>query len=282
MRPFDRISHCGLSAVRLNAPDGSAVIISDYAAHVLSWIPADGKERLYLSQSSRFGTGSAIRGGVPIIFPQFAERGSGKRHGFARVVEWVFIEAVVDGELSRAVFELDQNTQALNADGDTYRLRYTVSIRPNALELELTVFNTSPREWSFHAALHSYFKLENLASTRIWGCAGKRFIDQADGGTERLQLEELLSIDAEVDRIYPDAVGPFRIVEQEQELIVTQQGFSDTVVWNPGKLKAAALSDMVPGDETHFVCLEAAQVERAIVLAANTSWCGKQVMALTA
>ncbi len=29
-----------------------------------------------------------IRGGIPIIFPQFADQGTGIRHGFARLLDW--------------------------------------------------------------------------------------------------------------------------------------------------------------------------------------------------
>ena len=59
-----------------------------YGAHVTSWITADGDERLYLSGRTAYRAGAAIRGGVPVIFPQFSDVGPLPRHGFARTRAW--------------------------------------------------------------------------------------------------------------------------------------------------------------------------------------------------
>ena len=60
-----------------------------HGAHVTSWKPArDHDERLFLSERSEFRAGTAIRGGIPVIFPQFAAEGPLPRHGFARTSEW--------------------------------------------------------------------------------------------------------------------------------------------------------------------------------------------------
>jgi glucose-6-phosphate 1-epimerase len=55
--------------------NGATALVALHGAHVLSWIPADGRERLFLSERAKCGGGAAVRGGVPVIFPQFAERG---------------------------------------------------------------------------------------------------------------------------------------------------------------------------------------------------------------
>ncbi|MES2106056.1 MAG: D-hexose-6-phosphate mutarotase, partial [Pseudomonadota bacterium] len=60
----------------LRAQDGAQAGITAHGAHVCSWIPAAGKEQLFLSKTSEFRDGAAIRGGVPVIFPQFAGLGS--------------------------------------------------------------------------------------------------------------------------------------------------------------------------------------------------------------
>src|SRR5688572_10251740 len=43
---------------------------------------------LFCSQLSRFETGAAIRGGIPIILPWFGPREGQPAHGFARNVQW--------------------------------------------------------------------------------------------------------------------------------------------------------------------------------------------------
>src|SRR4051812_50103096 len=62
-----------------------------YGAHVTSWAPRGGRPVLWLSPSSPFRGGRAIRGGVPICFPWFGPARhdpSGVAHGFARIVYW--------------------------------------------------------------------------------------------------------------------------------------------------------------------------------------------------
>ena len=77
-----------LPTVKITAPSGAQAIVSLYGAHLLSWKTADGQERLFVSHKSSLDASRAVRGGVPVIFPQFAARGTGMRHGFARVSTW--------------------------------------------------------------------------------------------------------------------------------------------------------------------------------------------------
>ena len=45
-----------------------------HGAHVTSWQPRGGEEVLFVSSKSRWENGRAIRGGVPICFPWFADK----------------------------------------------------------------------------------------------------------------------------------------------------------------------------------------------------------------
>ena len=105
----------GLPCVRLSRGNAQA-LVSLHGGQLLSWIPADGRERLFLSECAVFDGATAIRGGVPVIFPQFGARGALLKHGFARLLEWRFAglqEATPFGE--SAVFELedDEHTRSL-------------------------------------------------------------------------------------------------------------------------------------------------------------------------
>ena len=75
--------------IKLQTPDGAVALVSLFGAQVLSWTPAGGEDRLYLSPQAVFDGRSAIRGGVPVCFPQFGDRGPLPRHGFARQRRWV-------------------------------------------------------------------------------------------------------------------------------------------------------------------------------------------------
>lgn len=69
----EEITLNGLPAVKLTAAT-SSVTVYKYAAHVASWI-TEGRENLFVSSKTAYGGGKAIRGGVPICWPQFAARG---------------------------------------------------------------------------------------------------------------------------------------------------------------------------------------------------------------
>src|SRR5512139_4252652 len=78
----------GLPKLTLVAPDGARAEVYLYGAHVVSWVPAGGQERLFLSRTSAFRAGAPIRGGVPVVFPQFGALGPLPLHGLVRLMVW--------------------------------------------------------------------------------------------------------------------------------------------------------------------------------------------------
>ena len=66
---------CGVRPGRSDNWDCASAEISLHGAHVLSWKPAPARECLYLSPNASQAPGAAIRGGIPVIFPQFAGLG---------------------------------------------------------------------------------------------------------------------------------------------------------------------------------------------------------------
>src|SRR5512143_1332013 len=96
----------GLPKVILTGSGGSRAEVYLHGAHVTSWIPAGNDERLYLSGASEFRDGAAIRGGVPIVFPQFSSWGLLPKHGFARNQAWELI-SVGDGSARFQLCESD-------------------------------------------------------------------------------------------------------------------------------------------------------------------------------
>ena len=68
----------GHAGWRWSLPHGDSVLVTSQGAQVLSWI-SQGRERLFLSPASHWD-GRAIRGGVPVCWPQFNEREIGRAH----------------------------------------------------------------------------------------------------------------------------------------------------------------------------------------------------------
>lgn len=275
-----RTLHEGLAATYLCSGDGATALVADHGAHVLSWIPAGGKEALFLSTASRYGNGTAIRGGVPIIFPQFAEQGNGRRHGFARIASWQLLDVglTADGAAT-ACWRLQGLFDAPAGAGPvgSYCLTFDVRLAADTIEFSLNIGNPSATTWECNAALHTYLKVDDLATSTIEGLRAAPYVDQsASGELVIVQPAAQLCFDAEVDRIYPQAPSAVRLLASDCSVIVEQTGFSDLVVWNPGAEKAAALSDLQKEGFRNFVCMEAAAIMQPISLAPDMSWHGGQ------
>ncbi len=77
------------ACLRLTLPSQDTVLVALHGAQMLSWRTGDGRERLYLSPQAVMDGQAAIRGGVPLCFPQFNTRGSLPKHGFVRNTAWL-------------------------------------------------------------------------------------------------------------------------------------------------------------------------------------------------
>jgi glucose-6-phosphate 1-epimerase len=260
----------------LLSPGGkSSALIDLHGGQVLSWI-CNGIEQLFLSPAATFVPGQAVRGGIPVIFPQFGTFGPGQRHGFARLRTW---ERQPTGQ--RNVFTL-----TLSDDPDTralwpYPFRVAVSValpEEPVLRIGLQVTNPGPASFQFTCALHTYLGIGDIGWVRLCGLEGARFLDSTCGGQNDVQRTDVLRFDGEIDRIYRDAPADLVLNDGERRLRIHQTGFRDTVVWNPGQAQAARMADLGPGGHRHFVCVEAACVQPPIVLAPGATWHGSQTL----
>ncbi|KAJ6854065.1 putative glucose-6-phosphate 1-epimerase [Iris pallida] len=78
----------GLDKVVLREVRGSSAEVYLYGGHVTSWKNDHGEELLFVSSKAIFKPPKAIRGGIPICFPQFGSHGTLEQHGFARNKLW--------------------------------------------------------------------------------------------------------------------------------------------------------------------------------------------------
>ncbi len=277
----------GLPTAIMTAPDGARVTVYLQGGHIASWVPAGGEEQLFLSATSGFQPGVAIRGGVPICFPQFSGYGPLPKHGFARTLPWTVGEsqsnatgANANGTV-QATFLLrdDEATRALWPHAFTAEL--SVAVGGKTLEIGLKVTNTASTNspaLAFTGALHTYLRVADVHKTTVTRLQGTRYRDQVLGNQETVQSEPMLNFMGEVDRIYLGAPRSVIVREPERQREVRATGFPDVVVWNPGAGKGATLADLEPDGYRHYVCVEAAVVGTPIQLAPGASWQGKQVI----
>jgi glucose-6-phosphate 1-epimerase len=243
---------------------------------VTSWVPAGDTERLFLSANARFGPHAAIRGGVPVIFPQFANLGPLPKHGFARTTEWALVEAQSTGsDAPRARLQLDDTPATRSMWPRTFAVELEVSGWGSVLELTLTINNTGTEPFEVTTALHTYLRVD-APRTVVRGLNGVSYLDSTAGGARRTERDPEIAIRGEINRIYLDAPGPVEVVEPRRAMRVEATGFPDVVVWNPGPGSETALGDMEPGGAARMVCVEAAAVGKPVVVAPAATWTGTQ------
>ena len=245
---------------------------------MVSWRPASGEERLFLSDRAVLDGKTAVRGGVPVCFPQFADRGPLPKHGLARTRPWKLVEARQDDSDALAVLRLvdDDSTRAVWPHG--FDLELTVKVCAQQLSLELAVTNTGGLAFGFTAALHTYLAVENLDALRVDGLQGLRYTNSVRSGALEVDGPDELMILGEVDRIYHAATRPLMVHEPSLRTGVALEGFGDVVVWNPGPTKCAQLADMRSHDYQRMVCVEAGAIERAVHVAPGEGWVGRQTL----
>jgi glucose-6-phosphate 1-epimerase len=261
-----------LPKVLLASPDGARAEIYLHGAHVTAWMPAGDQERLYLSTASEFRHGAAIRGGVPVVFPQFSNWGPLPKHGFARNHAWELI-SVNDGS---ARFQLRDSESTRALWPHAFLAEFIVTVREQQMIMELAITNRGDAPFSFTAALHTYLRVDDIAATRIENLKGLKYFD-AVLEQEAVQADDALKFPGEIDRVYFDP-AELIVNDGRRSLEVQNSGFPDGVIWNPGAELAAKLADLDPGGYQRFVCVEAAIFRAPITLQPYQTWRGGQTL----
>lgn len=271
----------GQPALCVRAPDGAQATVLLHGGHVVSWIPAGADEQLYLSPKAVAGRGLAVRGGVPVIFPQFEQRGpdvSLPRHGLARQRAWMLDSQRAGRDHAQATLVLrdDEATRALWPHAFTLEL--TVSVSGARLDLELYAHNPGTTTWPFAAALHTYLAVSELGQVRLQGLEGCHYADSVLR-TEAVEDHPEKRFHGEIDRIYAQAPS-LLLRDGPRRLAIETEGLTDAVIWNPGPDKCAALKDMPADGWQQMLCVEGARIMQPVTLGPDESWSGRQSFTL--
>ncbi|MEY4258230.1 MAG: putative glucose-6-phosphate 1-epimerase [Pseudomonadota bacterium] len=261
----------GLPACELALPQGDRLRVALHGAHVLSWV-SGGQERLYLSPQSTMNGQAAIRGGVPVCFPQFNQRGPLPKHGFARNVAWQADVSELGAEQARLTLRLSDNAQTRAWWPRAFDLALHIDLSPGALQLTLDVHNTDDQPLAFSGALHTYLAVPDVTQATLQGLGGQPEWDSLTNTPA--QAADTIRFAAEFDRVYEAAPDPLTL---NQTLHISQSpSWAHTVVWNPAQDLCKRLADMPDDGWRHMLCVEAAQVFTPITLPAGGRWTGWQ------
>jgi glucose-6-phosphate 1-epimerase len=273
---IEKIRYQNLDALQLQLPDGSKAVVTLAGAHLVSWTSPNGAENLYLSPCSPLEEGQAIRGGVPVIFPQFSTRGPLVRHGFARISKWELLHADGDAGTARVCLGLRGNgAQAWRWPHD-YACELTVSLTSDALAIQLAVRNEGTQTFAFTAALHTYLRVHSIEQVRLTGLQHCAYEDSNAAGALQTDTEAFVAPKGPLDRIYRQTPASLQLATGNGVMSLESEGFYDTVVWNPGQEGNPKIADLPPDAYRQFICVEAAVVETPIELAGGQRWSGTQ------
>jgi len=272
-------------AIPVRAADGARALVLLDGAQVTSWFPAGSiDDRLFVSPRAEYGPGVSVRGGIPICFPQFGPFGALPQHGFARNARWRVLDDTRRdaGALRLGLTERDLAPSRPERERAAWPHAFAadlhVLVSGSTLAVTLGVTNTGTAPFTFTAALHPYFAVRDAFAASVHGLAGLTYRDALLGGTEVREGAGPLRISGPLDRIYYGAPDAITLREPHRTLRLEKSGFADAVVWNPGAAGTASRRDFAPGDETHLLCVEAAQVRTPLTLAPGARWEGMQRM----
>lgn len=282
-------------AIRNVSNANGSAFVSDYGAHVLQWAPTGQAPVLWQPKTMALKAGSAMRAGVPVVFPWFnggyengATAAKKPKHGLGRISFWQLDETASTDSHLRYVLDSSQLDptvldQIMSGPGANFRAVYDVEVG-GELTMSLTVFNNADAPLTYEAALHTYLHVGDIADVTLAGLQGTRYLDTTrEGFPECVQEDELLAFDGMVDYIYyaADAAVEVRDASLNRVIAVKNSGAPQTVVWNPGEQLGNALGDLEAGEWRGFVCVEAAaNRDQSITVAPHESHTISQTLSL--
>lgn len=229
--------------------------IALFGGNLLSYrLKGDEHDVFWLGDLNKFDDVQAIRGGIPVSWPRFAEEELNNnlpRHGFARLSHWNLEKAAADEEKITAELSLLPDDK-YNIEA-TLRLYVTIT---DKLEYCLETVNTGQTDFIFSEALHAYFNVSSVDNVEIKGLTGHTYKNSLDG--KIYKLEDDLRIEGEIDSIFLNQTESVQITDSGYNRVIEikKEGSKTTVVWNPHK----DLAEMSKDQYKTFVCVEPSNV----------------------
>lgn len=264
----------------LEGPNPARAQVYLFGAHIVSW--EDNKEQqLFLSSKAKLDGSKAIRGGIPICFPQFGNQGPLKKnHGFARTSVWDVSDSKSspqtqnDSSSVSVTFTLGSTHTSQQLWPNDFLMEYTVTLSPSVLRITWGVYNRNVSEsFTFTGALHTYFAVPSIASAGVTGLQGLTYVDKAREGKEFKETKDVVCIPAFVDRVYASAPDSLTITDTgTARMRIEKQHLGDAVVWNPWIDNARKMSDMGDEEYLNMLCVEAGAITAPVTVHAGQKW----------
>ncbi|XP_057482193.1 putative glucose-6-phosphate 1-epimerase isoform X1 [Actinidia eriantha] len=272
----------GSPRIILSEPTGSTAEVLLYGGQVVSWKNERREELLFMGSKAIRKPPNAIRGGIPICFPQFANFGSLEHHGFARNRLWSLDNSPSPlppaNQQSSVDLILKSTEEDLKSWPHRFELRLRISLSAGKLTLIPRVRNTDNKAFSFTFALRNYLSVSDISEVRVEGLETLDYFDNLLHRERYTEQADAITFDGEIDRVYLSTPTKIAIIDHEKKrtFVMRKEGMRDAVVWNPWDKKAKALSDLGDEDYKTMLCMDSAVVETPIGLKPFEEWKGRQ------
>jgi D-hexose-6-phosphate mutarotase len=258
----------GFIIAEMRNPHGEATVAL-HGGHIMSFRPRDHEPVLWLSSNSHFKTGKAIRGGIPVCWPWFADHPTDTdkpAHGFVRAAVWSVSESEkLEDESTRLKLFIADSEETRKLWPHRFRLEMDCTVS-DVLRIKLICTNTDDKPFRFGGALHSYFNISSISNILIKGLEGCPYIDKVDQGRRKVQ-DGSVAVKSETDRIYLDTKGDCIIEDSgmHRSIGISKNGSRTTVVWNPWIDKAREMKDFGDGEYKSMVCVETVNADTDVI-----------------
>lgn len=274
----------GIDQVVLRVPRGASARISLQGGQVTSWRNERGEELLFTSSKAIFKPPKAIRGGIPICFPQFGGCGSLEQHGFARNKIWTVDEDPPPLQSYDCNGKIYVDLLLKPSEDDLkcwphcfeFRLRVSLTMDGN-LSMISRVRNLNGKPFSFAFAFHTYLSISDISEVRIEGLETLDYLDNLCHRQRFTEQGDAITFESEVDRAYLSSPDVIAVLDHEKKrtFVLRKEGLPDVVVWNPWEKKSKAMTDFGDEEYKQMVCVDGAIIERPVTLKPGEEWTGK-------
>ncbi|OAY49063.1 putative glucose-6-phosphate 1-epimerase isoform X1 [Manihot esculenta] len=274
----------GIEQVVIRNRQGASVRVSLHGGQVVSWRNEQGEELLFTSSKAVFKPPKAMRGGIPICFPQFGNCGSLEQHGFARNKFWTIdddpppLQSNDSQGKSFVDLLLKPSEEDLKCWPHSFEFRVRVLLAKNGdLALISRVRNINGKPFSFSFAYHTYLSVSDISEVRIEGLETLDYLDNLCQRERFTEQGDALTFESEVDRVYLSSPNVIAVLDHERKrtFVIRKEGLPDVVVWNPWEKKSKAMADFGDEEYKHMVCVDAAAIEKPITLKPGEEWTGR-------
>lgn len=273
------------NVIELANSEGDSAQVHLHGATLTSW-KCKGQEMLFVSEKAVLDGTKAIRGGIPLVFPNFGPWDLGPQHGFARTSQWTVCQEPKEenGETS-AVFVLEDNESTRKMWNYRFKLLYEVIVGKHNLKTTITAENKDEKSFEFTTLLHTYFRVPDVTKTMVSGLNGLTYMDKVLGGKIFTESNDPVIVKGYTDRVYQNSPSEHKITNVGSpncDIILWKENLPDTVVWNPWAHKAMTMSDFGDDEYPNMLCIEAGYVSKPFLLEPGKKFEAQQTFSYSA